>query len=393
MAKQRKTKQQIQQIAQAQLGYEQLRPGQADAIAALLAGHDTLAVMPTGSGKSAIYQLAGSLIPGMVIEALGHPLVLALTAIAAPPVREEIVDRLGMQKAKVVVQGFDHPNIRLAVERYEDTGEKQEALLDRVVKAEKPGIVYVATRKRAEEVAAALEKQKVKAVVYHAGKSPQVREAAYHAFMDDEAEVIVATTAFGMGVDKPNVRFVFHYDISDSIDSYYQEIGRAGRDAESAQAVLFYNPVETLPTGEIVPNESAPDLEEAVEAAVRLQEHRQQYVRSRIEMMRGYAEVRDCRRRFVLNYFGEDLSEPCGFCDNCKSGIPNESETGHQPFAITSRVVHKSWGEGTVMRYEDDKITVLFETVGYKTLGVRMVLLRGLLKRVDTSVADFTLGN
>src|SRR6476646_3685061 len=286
MAKQRKTKQQIQKIAQAQLGYDQLRPGQAEAIAALLAGQDTLAVMPTGSGKSAIYQLAGSLIPGAtvvvspllalqqdqresieaqnvgevavvnsiisaaereaaftdlaesnleflflapeqfnneevlerlqaaapslfvvdeahcisewghdfrpdylrlgtVIEALGHPLVLALTATAAPPVREEIVERLGMQKPKVVVQGFDRPNIWLAVERYEDTAEKQEALLDRAVRAEKPGIIYVATRKRAEEVAAALEEREVKAIAYHAGKSPADREAAYRAFMDD----------------------------------------------------------------------------------------------------------------------------------------------------------------------------------------------------------------
>ena len=553
MAKQRKTKQQIQQIAQAQLGYDQLRPGQAEAIAALLAGQDTLAVMPTGSGKSAIYQLAGSLIPGAtvvvspllalqqdqresieaqdvgevavvnstisaaeraaaftslaesnleflflapeqfnneevlerlraaapslfvvdeahcisdwghdfrpdylrlgtIIEALGHPLVLALTATAAPPVREEIVERLGMQKPKVVVQGFDRPNIWLAVERYEDTAEKQEALLDRVVRAEKPGIIYVATRKRAEEVAAALEEREVKAIAYHAGKSPADRETAYRAFMDDAAEVIVATTAFGMGVDKPNVRFVFHYDISDSLDSYYQEIGRAGRDGEAAQAVLFYNPedfnlrrffanggkietedveqvvqvvqeleepiaprdlkestnlsrsklkntlnrltevgvVETLPTGEVVSNEPPPDLEGAIEEAVRLQDRRQQFVRSRIEMMRSYAEVRACRRRFLLNYFGEDLAEACGFCDNCKAGDSNEPEAGHQPFPINSRVVHKSWGEGTVMRYEGDKLTVLFETVGYKTLGVGMVLLRALLKRVDASVADST---
>jgi ATP-dependent DNA helicase RecQ len=134
-------------------------------------------------------------------------------------------------------------------------------------------------------------------------------------------------------------------------------------------------------------NEPPPDLGEAVEEAVRLQEHRQHYVRSRIEMMRGYAEVRYCRRRFLLNYFGEDLAEPCGFCDNCKAGISSEPETGHQPFPINTQVVHKSWGIGTVMRYEGDKITVLFETVGYKTLGVGMVLLRGLLKRVDSTTA------
>jgi len=387
---------------------------------------------------------------GTVIEALGHPLVLALTATAAPPVREEIVERLGMQKPKVVVQGFDRPNIWLAVERYEDTAEKQEALLDRAVRAEKPGIIYVATRKRAEEVAAALEEREVKAIAYHAGKSPTDRETAYRAFMDDAAEVMVATTAFGMGVDKSNVRFVFHYDISDSLDSYYQEIGRAGRDGEAAQAVLFYNPedfnlrrffasggkieaegveqvvqvvqeleepiaprdlqetthlsrtklktainrleevgvVETLPTGEVMPQEEPPNLEAAIEEAVRLQERRQQFVRSRIEMMRGYAEVRACRRRFLLNYFGEDLPEPCGFCDNCKAGCSDESEASHQPFPINSQVIHKSWGEGTVMRYEGDKITVLFETVGYKTLGVGMVLLRGLLKRVDASATN-----
>lgn len=547
MAKPRKS--QIQKIAQSQFGYEQFRPGQQAAIQSIVEGRDTLAVMPTGSGKSAIYQIAGLMIPGAtvvvspllalqqdqreaietqevakvgvvnstisnsdreaifaalaqgelefvflapeqfnneevlaqlqaaapslfvideahcisewghdfrpdylrlgtVIEALDHPRILALTATAAPPVREEILERLGMQNAQVVVQGFDRPNIWLAVERYEDTAEKQESLLDRVVKAEKPGIVYVATRKRAEEIAQALSDRGVNAVFYHAGRSAADREATQTAFMNDEAEVIVATTAFGMGVDKPNVRFVFHHDISDSLDSYYQEIGRAGRDGESAQAILFYNPedlnlqrflagggqldaeqveqvieavqaaespmtpkdlqaatdlsraklktalnrlddlgvVETLPTGEVIPQDEPPDLDQAIQEALHLQERRQQFERSRLEMMRSYAEVRDCRRRFLLNYFGEELLEPCGFCDNCKTGQSNEADTGLRPFPLNSRVIHKSWGEGLVMRYEGDKITVLFDEVGYKTLEVGMVLLRGLLTRVSSSI-------
>lgn len=546
MAKSRKSR--IEKIAQSQFGYEQFRPGQQAAIQSIVEGRDTLAVMPTGSGKSAIYQIAGLMIPGAtvivspllalqqdqreaietqevakvgvvnstistrdreaiftalaqgdlefvflapeqfnneevlaqlqaaapslfvvdeahcmsewghdfrpdylrlgtVIEALGHPRILALTATAAPPVREEILERLGMQNAQVVIQGFARPNIWLAAERYEDTAEKQASLLNRVVKADKPGIVYVATRKRAEEIAQALSDRGVNAVFYHAGRSASDREATQTAFMNDEAEVIVATTAFGMGVDKPNVRFVFHHDISDSLDSYYQEIGRAGRDGESAQAVLFYNPedlnlrrflaggsqldaeqveqvieavqaaespmnpkdlqaatdlsraklktalnrlddlgvLETLPTGEVIPQDEPPNLDQAVQKALHLQERRQQFERSRLEMIRSYAEVHDCRRRFLLNYFGEELLEPCGFCDNCKTGQSNEADTGLQPFPLNSRVTHKSWGEGLVMRYESGKITVLFDEVGYKTLEVGTVLLQRLLRQVSSS--------
>ena len=379
---------------------------------------------------------------GAVIEALGHPRVLALTATAAPTVRDEIIERLGMHDLHVIVQGFDRPNIWLGVKRFEEEGEKQQALLRWVVRAKKPGIVYVATRKKAEEVAEALCEKGVKAIFYHAGMKTKEREEAQAAFMSDEAEVIVATTAFGMGVDKPNVRFVFHYDISDSVDSYYQEIGRAGRDGEKAVALLFYCPddlnirrflassgqidvelieqvatvvqeqdepmslrklqeqtnfsvskltkaltrleeagaVETLPTGEVVPSEEATELSEAAEAAARAQECYQHYLRSRLEMMRGYAEVRDCRRKYLLNYFGETLEQPCGFCDNCKAGVVVEDDSDSQPFPLSSRVVHSSWGEGLVMRYEGDKIVILFDEVGYKTLGIDLVKLRGLLK-------------
>ncbi|MDX2212844.1 MAG: ATP-dependent DNA helicase RecQ [Oculatellaceae cyanobacterium bins.114] len=547
MSKHQQKKLNLRQVAQERFGYDKLRSGQEAAIQAVLEGHDTLAVMPTGSGKSAIYQMAAFLIPGstvvvspllalqrdqvkaiadqdvgeasvinstlstterqevfdhlqegdleflflapeqfnqaetlerlqatqpslfvvdeahcisswghdfrpdylrlnQVIEGLGHPRILALTATAAPPVRAEIIERLGMQDATIVVQGFDRPNIELSVSRFETEDEKQESLLKQIAQADKPGIVYVATRKRAEELTELLTSQGMRSRFYHAGMKATDRQQVEVAFMSDEVEVLVATTAFGMGVDKPNVRFVFHADISDSIDSYYQEIGRAGRDAEAAKAVLFYKPddlnlrrffasggqvdveqieqvveilqdqekpitpkevkeqvelsstkvrrvlnhltevgmVETLPTGEVVTTDTAMTMQEGVEAALRVQERRQQFERSRLEMMRSYAELKNCRREYILNYFGEQFEAPCDNCDNCKTGVTEQqTETsGHQPYALKSRVVHKPWGEGTVMRYENDKIVILFDQVGYKTLEVQTVLLHRLLQRL-----------
>src|SRR3954463_350459 len=146
---------------------------------------------------------------GAAIETLGRPPVLALTATAAPPVRGEIVERLGLRDAEVIVRGFDRPNLDLAVERFHDARRKDEALLERVVEAAKPGIVYAATRKRTEELAAALADRGVDACAYHAGLKAAEREAAQERFMDGDLEAIVATTAFGMGVDKADVRFVF----------------------------------------------------------------------------------------------------------------------------------------------------------------------------------------
>jgi ATP-dependent DNA helicase RecQ len=543
----------LNRVAKSRFGYDELRPGQISAIQSVLKGHDALVVMPTGSGKSAIYQIAAFLIPGAtvvvsplialqrdqvqaiaqqkvgdaavlnstlseaerqeafedllegdleflflapeqfnnpetleqlqaaqpslfvideahcvsswghdfrpdylrlssVIEALGHPRILALTATAAPPVRQEIVERLEMKQAEVIVQGFNRPNIYLSAQRFEETVEKDQALIAQAVQAEKPGIIYAATRKRTEELAAALSEEGIQAVHYHAGMKQSDRTATEAAFMNDKIEILVATIAFGMGIDKPNIRSVFHADISDSVDSYYQEIGRVGRDGDPAKAILFYDPsdlnlrrfmnsrgqlkaamieqvaavlqnepepisakalhgqvdlsqtkvkkvlnqlaevdaVEALATGEVVPTEALEDTEGAVAAALEAQERQQQFEKSRLEMMRGYAETQDCRRKYLLNYFGEAFDGPCDHCDNCKAAAQRaepeakpDKTPDHLPFPTNSRVEHSSWGQGTVMSYEEGKITVLFDDVGYKSLSLDVLRLRKLLVQVE----------
>src|SRR3954466_4644860 len=177
------------------------------------------------------------------IEAVGRPTVLALTATAAPPVRDEIAPVLGLWDPAVVVQRFDRPNIHLAVLTFQDAERKRRALLDAVAEAQPPGIVYVATKRAAEEVAAALADRGLRASAYHGGLGARRRDDVQERFMAGEGvDVVVATIAFGMGVDKPNVRFVFHHDVSESVDAYYQEMGRAGRDGEPARACLFWRP-------------------------------------------------------------------------------------------------------------------------------------------------------
>jgi ATP-dependent DNA helicase RecQ len=379
---------------------------------------------------------------GAVAERLGRPTLLALTATASPPVRAEIVERLGMRDPAIVVRGFDRPNIRLAVELHLDEEPKLDALADAVVAAPKPGIVYTATRKRAEAIAERLRDAGVAAEPYHAGLAGSVREETQSAFMGDELDVVVATIAFGMGVDKHNVRFVFHAEPSDSVDSYYQEIGRGGRDGEPTQATLFYRPqdlglrrffagsghirvdevlevagtivaangpvdpralrdrtglsetkittavgrleaagaVEVLADGEVQATDDDVDLEEAAQEAVEEQESRREFERSRVDMMRAYAELEfACRREFLLNYFGEAYEPPCNHCDNCEAGRVAK-HTADEPFALGTRVAHEQWGEGLVQRYEADKMVVLFDDAGYKTLDVELVRERELLR-------------
>jgi ATP-dependent DNA helicase RecQ len=535
-----RVRQRAAKAAREAFGWDELREPQLDAIEALVGGRDVIAVMPTGSGKSAIYQVAAVLIPGVtvvvsplialqhdqverleerpdapdavavnssmpakaverawealgsgdaefvmlapeqlakddvvdrlaqldvslfvvdeahcvsswghdfrpdylqlgdVVERLGHPVVAALTATASVPVRDEIVERLHLRDPEIVQGGFDRPNIRLAVQRYENDHRKLDAVIDGVVEAEKPGLLYVATRTGAEGMAEALVERGLRAEAYHAGLPAKTRDAVHERFQSDGLDVVVATTAFGMGIDKPNVRFVVHADVPDSVDSYYQEIGRAGRDGEPARAVLHYRaedlgirsffasrhvdkkavgrlhralaahadgvaaadlaaeldvPRRRL-TGLVNQLEAAGAVVEvdgmlratgmttaaAVDAAVERSEERERIDASRIAMMRAYAESTTCRRGVLLGYFGDSYEGRCENCDWC-ADHPDAEIDDHDdaPFAVGGRVRHREWGEGDVMSVEDDRVTVFFESEGYKVLSLDAID-RGLLE-------------
>lgn len=393
------------QILQKFYGYEDFRPGQKKVVESLLNKNDTVAIMPTGAGKSICFQIPALLFEGvtLVISPLislmkdqvdslrqlgiaavyinssvskaqlykdlqdisagfykiiyiaperltseylpdsfknlnismvavdeahclsqwGHdfrpsyrnilnftnslrikPIISAFTATATPEVKTDIINLLGLKQPNVFVTGFDRPNLYFSVLRGEV---KDKFVIDYVKKhQDEAGIIYVGTRKDVDALQVLLEIKGIKAGRYHAGMTDEERNQMQEDFLYDNLSVMVATNAFGMGIDKPNIRYVIHYNMPKNMEAYYQEAGRAGRDGLSGICILLYSPQDT-------------QLQKFLISKSTESEIRQQLEYKRLQSMVDYCHTPQCLRAFILHYFGEfDVEEHCDNCSNCK---------------------------------------------------------------------------
>lgn len=393
------------QVLQKFYGYEDFRPGQKKVVESLLNRNDTVAIMPTGAGKSICFQIPALLFEGvtLVISPLislmkdqvdslrqlgiaavyinssvskaqlykdlqdisagfykiiyiaperltseylpdsfknlnismvavdeahclsqwGHdfrpsyrnilnftnslrikPIISAFTATATPEVKTDIINLLGLKQPNVFVTGFDRPNLYFSVLRGEV---KDKFVIDYVKKhQDEAGIIYVGTRKDVDALQVLLEIKGIKAGRYHAGMTDEERNQMQEDFLYDNLSVMVATNAFGMGIDKPNVRYVIHYNMPKNMEAYYQEAGRAGRDGLSGNCILLYSPQDT-------------QLQKFLISKSTESEIRQQLEYKRLQSMVDYCHTPQCLRAFILHYFGEfDVEEHCDNCSNCK---------------------------------------------------------------------------
>ncbi|GAA3972894.1 DNA helicase RecQ [Allohahella marinimesophila] len=228
--------------------------------------------------------------------------VIALTATADARTREDIIENLHLQTPERLIGGFDRPNIRYTVAPKQDARRQLKQFLSR--HEGEAGVIYCMSRKKTEETATWLSSQGFTALPYHAGLPAATKTKHQQRFLREEAVIIVATIAFGMGIDKPDVRFVVHLDLPKTVESYYQETGRAGRDGEPAEAWMIYGLQDVVRLGQMVDNSS-------------LSPEHKRFERGKLNQLLGWCEATTCRRRALLSYFDEDSPEACGNCDVC----------------------------------------------------------------------------
>jgi ATP-dependent DNA helicase RecQ len=282
---------------------------------------------------------------------------IALTATADERTRADIIARLSLEKAQVFISSFDRPNIFYRIAAKQNAQSQLEAFIKRE-HPEDAGIVYCLSRNKVEKVAADLCAKGFDALPYHAGLPAATRESNQERFIREDGVIMVATIAFGMGIDKPNVRFVAHLDLPKTLEAYYQETGRAGRDGLPADAWMVYGLADVIKLKQMLDSSDADE------------EHKR-FERRKIDSMLEICEISDCRRQHLLKYFGEHMAEPCGNCDNCVEPAPTWDAT--EPARMALSAVYRTgqrYGAEYIIEVLNGKSSDRVINNGHNNLGV-----------------------